>query len=348
MFGILDYLWELDYESNFEYPLQVEDFLSIVKERIKGNETHLKPINEYNYPFVIENENKCKKNGSFDDIRLLIVVKSAIKHTHRRNTIRNSWGYENRFSDVRVKRVFMVGSCENVAFDVSVKYSSKKRCQDIIDEENEHYGDIVQANFIDEYYNNTVKTMMSMKWTWRNCPTAQFIFFVDDDYYVSLKNLLKFVRNPFKYGDESSFYLNPFETPDKLPDGYDGRLYAGFVFSGSKPHRYKFSKWTVTLTEYPYSKFPPYVTAGAIVLSQASLVQMYYASLYTKHFRFDDIYVGLLAKRLNLTAFHSPYFFFWKKKYSKGDYKNVIASHGFDDSKELIIAWEQQKSLGFA
>ena len=65
-----------------------------------------------------------------------------------------------------------------------------------------------------------------------------------------------------------------------LPD--DVRLFTGFVFPRSRPHRHKSSKWFVGLDEYPYDFWPPYVTAGAYVLSREALIDMYFTSYYTK------------------------------------------------------------------
>ncbi|CAG2162220.1 unnamed protein product, partial [Oppiella nova] len=129
---------------------------------------------------------------------------------------------------------------------------------------------------------------------------------------------------------------------------FDGRLYSGYLFPQSSPLRHKTSKWFVTLEEYPYSLYPPYITAGAFVLSNTSLIDMYFASFYTKHFRFDDIYVGILAKKLSIIPKHNPNFHFWTLSYSAVTFEDVIASHGFRDSNKLLISWSQQKSLGFA
>ena len=58
---------------------------------------------------------------------------------------------------------------------------------------------------------------------------------------------------------------------------------------------FNFSKWYLTLEEYPYHLFPPYVTAGAYVLSQPALKDFYYGSYFTKRFKFDDVFLGLVS-----------------------------------------------------
>ena len=83
-------------------------------------------------------------------------------------------------------------------------------------------------------------------------------------------------------------------------------------------------------------------------MSYESLLTMYYASFYTVLFRFDDIYVGILAKRTGISPLHNPNFCFYKRTYSKTAYAYLIASHGFDDPKDLLDAWNEQRILGNA
>ena len=56
-----------------------------------------------------------------------------------------------------------------------------------------------QFTFIDEYFNNTLKTINGMRWCKENCIRSKFFLFVDDDFYVSVKNILLFLRNPSLY-----------------------------------------------------------------------------------------------------------------------------------------------------
>jgi len=310
-----------------------------------------------------------------EELRLMIVIKSALKHRSRRDVIRKTWGYDRRFADVNIRHAFVVGSCDSITLVEAEEMIGERspygrrghptsashvtgppKCQDLLDEEQELNKDIIQADFLDTYYNNTIKTMVGMKWVLDHCPTAEFVLFVDDDYYVSIKNLLKDLNNPFAATSKNMDKLNgrdaldTFDAKKFAPGGpFDGRLYMGYVFGDSAPMRHKTSKWYVPLEEYKYDKFPPYVTAGAFVLSRESLRDMFYASLYTRHFRFDDIYLGILAKRVQLKPFHNMNFHFHKKyPQTVGHYRDVIASHGFDDSHEMYKLWTDEKEAGYA
>lgn len=330
-FGVFTHLFESNFSDQFHYPYDgdIEEFV----QQLRTNATpKVPPINSYNFIFFKSCADKCK---NVEPLRLVFLVKSAPENTNRRVAIRSSWGFERRFSDVEIRTVFLLGERKN------------ELLQNKIEEEYVNFKDVVQANFTDDYYNNTYKTMMGLTWAARFCSKARFYMFVDDDYFVSTKNLLRFIRNPTGYPN----YLQPVK-PRKLQQ-YDFdldvnvRLYAGYVFK-SAPHRHRTSKWYVSLSEYPYDMWPPYVTAGAYVLSRQALLDMYYASFYTKHFKFDDIYVGLLAYKCKIEPYHCNQFYFKKLPYNPESYKYVVASHGFDDYNELMQAWTQQRSKGNA
>lgn len=83
--------------------------------------------------------------------------------------------------------------------------------------------------------------------------------------------------------------------------------------------------------------WPPYITAGAYILSREALFKMYCVSLYTKHFRFDDIYLGIVALKAQIDPFHCEEFYFHKAIYTgPQSYRYVVASHGYDNPIELL------------
>jgi hypothetical protein len=134
-----------------------------------------------------------------------------------------------RFSDVVIKTVFLLGSPDPPNADL----------QSQIKDEYDQFGDIVQGDFIDTYYNNTLKTMMGLRWAAEICPKSKFYAFFDDDYYVSTRNLLRFLRNPVNYPhyleEDVISFDNDHGSPNQrklkqlidfeLPD--DVKLYAG-------------------------------------------------------------------------------------------------------------------------
>lgn len=409
-FGAFTHLFEIPYDSKFSYPYEgdVREFVNALRNNEKPV---VDPINEHKFPYLIDNQQKCV-DVAYKSFRVVYVIKSSVENFERRSTIRKTWGFEKRFFDVPSRTIFLLGT-----------HPHDEELQAKVKIEAATYKDIVQADFIDSYYNNTIKTMMGFKWLVKYCANSKFYMFVDDDMYVSVKNVLRFVRNPANYPDylkepkkfdahkreikesdekedsddntsvyniygklaeriylfKQDLYKNTTASVNdtkqysnltirplrgetlkdsvtvnrtkrqifdfELPE--DVRLFAGFVFVSS-PHRHKSSKWYVSLSEYPYHLWPPYVTAGAYILSKEALLDMYYTSLYTKHFKFDDIFLGLVAKKAEIEPFHCEEFHFYKKDYTKFNYKYVISSHGYGDPNELVTVWNEQKALGNA
>lgn len=339
LFGVFTHIFEKDFYEDFHYPYD-GDITGFIQQLRNNEVPDVAPINDYKYKYLKDGSSKCEKDVQ---IRLVYIVKSCVSNLNRRAVIRKTWGYQKRFSDVEIRTVFILGKKNNESLQRSV------------DEESTKFDDIIQADFADTYFNNTIKTMMGFKWAVNFCANSQFYMFVDDDYYVSTKNVLLFIRHPTKYPgflEESVFSLKNLISRKtlsiydyELPP--DVRLYSGYTFN-SAPHRHITSKWQVSLEEYPYHMWPPYITAGAYVLSKESLFDMYYASFYTKHFRFDDIYVGLLAYKAKIEPFHSDHFHYYKKPYSPNNYNYTVATHGYDNPDELFRVWNEQKRLGHA
>ncbi|XP_067001874.2 beta-1,3-galactosyltransferase brn-like [Anabrus simplex] len=253
-FGAFTHIFEVDFYEHFSYPLDgdIRQYVELLKRKEQPN---VEKINVYNYSFVSTCNRKCKTSDK-ERLRLVYIIKSAPHHFDRRVAIRNSWGYERRFSDVPIRTIFVLG----VVLDNS-------HLQMEIDEERNKYGDIVQAEFVDTYFNNTIKTMMGFKWAVQFCLNSKFYMFSDDDMYISTKNVLQFIRNPTQYpeylqtpvyslkqrkkraldkGNRDYFSSFPliqrhinqvmdFELPE------DAVLFAGYVFI-SAPHRHLTSK----------------------------------------------------------------------------------------------------------
>ena len=67
----------------------------------------------------------------------------------------------------------------------------------MIASEQAKYGDVVQGNFVDHYRNLTLKNVMGLKWTGRYCADAQFVLKSDDDAFIDVAQLRRFVDRTF-------------------------------------------------------------------------------------------------------------------------------------------------------
>jgi beta-1,3-galactosyltransferase / beta-1,3-N-acetylglucosaminyltransferase len=302
-FGVTTHLFEESFIKSFVYPFD-GNVLSQCFSIRHGNTPEIEPINNRTFSYRHNNERKCYDEFGQSALvpKLMIVVKSKIDHFDRRNAIRNSWGFERRFSDVLIRTVFSLG------IDQETHDGKESALQKLVDLESSRYNDIIQFDFIDDYFNNTLKTVSGLRWCKEFCIRSKFYVFVDDDFYVSIKNILAFLRDPLSYPEnledekEQMRKISQRKLQELKPNGsvvemttrnllnlnmeltQNAKLYAGYVFN-SAPHRHKSSRWYVSLEEYKYDQWPTYVTAGVFVLSREALLEMYCVSLYTKHFR---------------------------------------------------------------
>ncbi|GAB6025182.1 hypothetical protein CHUAL_010605 [Chamberlinius hualienensis] len=273
------------------------------------------PLYNYNYGYRLTGENSCYCHAGHN-VELLILVKSACKNEANRMAIRQTWGNASRFAN-KTKLVFVLA--------LPVDGSAQKR----VEEEAAIYSDVIQGNFEDRYYNNTWKTIMAFDWVKRYCACAKFIFFVDDDFYVSVGNVLNLLKNISLRNAEVEF----------------SHLYTGHLFF-ILPVRFYFNKFHVSLEEYPYNVFPPFINAGAFIVTRHTLMAFHYASMYVKPFKLDDAFVGILAKIVNVTATHNRYFYPYRVPSSRIFYRHLIASHGFRNPQQLIDEWNRQFHFG--
>ena len=348
-FGISIKIKERDYYTEFDFPT-FGDIKPLIRDIKQGEIPTSTTFLNHNYTFSITNQESCnsakehQKNTIMkrQNIDVVIFVKSAVQNFNRRRAIRNTWGGKARLKDVRIKTFFTLGTSHDV--DIQKK----------VEEEDNKFRDLIQGDFTEAYFNNTIKTLMSFQWAYTFCDNSKFYFFVDDDYYVSIKNLLLFLKNPSKY--EEYAMIENHETRNaykndiiRQTDLYNSEkdLYAGFVCF-VPPVRDKSSKFFITFEEYQYNMFPPFINAGAYVISNKTMKKLFLASHFVKLFRFDDVYMGILVKKCGITPFHSKRFWRFREDRSIEDMNFTIASHEFHNTKELEDIWLQQVKFGNA
>ncbi|CAH1787657.1 unnamed protein product [Owenia fusiformis] len=297
--------------SEFKYPHEV-DMPKLVAAFERGKKPWVGPLNRLIHPEVSNAEDKCL-NGVFGDLHVVLVIKSAMNHFENRNMIRRTWGLEMNDLGFRTRRVFVVGVDP-----------LNQELQQQIHEENVAFHDIVQYFFKDSYWNNTIKTMLAFKWVEQYCSNAKYAFFLDDDYYVSNRNLKKFIHT--------------------VPESKRKNFIAGYIWTYARPLRQKNSKWYVTLEEYPYFYWPPYPTAGSYLVTMETIHKFNIAMLYTKYTRFDDVFIGIVAWKLGIRLTHSEHMHYYNVPYTKEAYRDTIAMHevlGMD----LWKIWNEQEKL---
>lgn len=151
-------------------------------EQITSNLNSATPVNSYDYHYL--HNPYCHLGYELANAtKLTIVVKTREDNFKRRMAIRETWGFEDQlWPDVSIRTVFSVGVSDDAFISDRVRV------------EFQMYQDIVQCDFQDTYRNNTLKTILGLNWAANNCKETDFFLFVDDDMFVSVKNLMNALK----------------------------------------------------------------------------------------------------------------------------------------------------------
>lgn len=278
--------------SDFGYPhLKFENLESI----------SLQPVNKHPYSYIHLAEKICK---GIPEIYLLTVVKSATKNFKKRHGIRHSWGHDSNSGNR--KMIFIMAFSEGT--------------QKQVDAEANLYKDIVQENFKDGYWSNTLKMEMAFNWITKFCRNARYVVFVDDDMYVNFPNTLNYLRS----------------VDEKKIDN----LYSGLVVDEPFPTRDYFNKHYVSRQAYPLDCFPPYIPSGTVFFSKAAVQKLQKAMPYIPRFHEDDVYLAMVAQKVGVTP--SKINFLIRLKDSRTDLKFIpclISDHGYSTIESFQSAY---------
>ncbi|XP_068208423.1 beta-1,3-galactosyltransferase 1-like [Palaemon carinicauda] len=218
---------------------------------------------KYESGFSVSHEELCINNGR--DLKVLVLITTAPDHEKHRTAVRQTWGHFAIRRDVVM--AFVVGRTTNA------------NIQSNIDKENEIYGDIIQANFIDHYANLTLKTVSMFEWVKTYCSESHFVLKTDDDMFINMPLLLTFIDS--KKNDRRVMY---------------GRLAKGW-----KPVRNKKSKYYIDVATYKKTKYPDFLTGPAYLFTSDIVDDIYQKALGTTFFVLEDVLVtGIVGESLRI------------------------------------------------
>ena len=217
----------------------------------------------------------CEPNKLYS---LIIVVNSAGYNFNRRNHIRSTWGtLQPQASNETLKVIFMVARSRNVTIDKLLMIESQK------------YQDILMGDFIDDYKNNTLKTIYSHYRINQACKT-NFLLKTDDDVYVNVIPLLENIK-----------YINPKSI-----------LYAGLILPSKSDRAVVRSescsssyicKWATERKVWPFEYHVKFARGLGVLLSKPALDLLVnnYKYIYGPLVHTDDPYVAYVLKRSSVS-----------------------------------------------
>ncbi|XP_074046216.1 UDP-GlcNAc:betaGal beta-1,3-N-acetylglucosaminyltransferase 7 [Macrotis lagotis] len=219
------------------------------------------------FPILMNHPEKCA-----GEVYLLVVVKSIITQHDRREAIRRTWGLERPAQGGRgaVRTLFLLGTASQEA--------ERAHYQQLLAYEDRLYGDILQWDFLDTFFNLTLKEVHFLKWQATFCPRVRFIFKGDDDVFVSPDNLLEYLA-------------------DRRPEE---DLFVGDVLSRARPIRRKDNKYYIPGPLYSKPFYPPYAGGGGFLMAGGLARRLFHASESLELYPIDDVFLGMCLQALGV------------------------------------------------
>ncbi|XP_072474685.1 UDP-GalNAc:beta-1,3-N-acetylgalactosaminyltransferase 1 [Notamacropus eugenii] len=266
-----------------------------------------KPINHSEFAFTLRERVTCSEQDPF----LVILVTSRPADVKARQAIRVTWGANKSWWGQEVLTYFLLGhpvEPEDNILALSVQ------------DESILYGDIIRQDFVDTYYNLTLKTIMAFRWVAQFCPTAKYVMKADSDVFINTGNLVNYLLT---YNQSENFF-----TGYPLIENFSNREF--------------FQKTYISYEEYPFRVFPPYCSGLGYVLSGDLVLRVYEMMAHVKPIRLEDVYVGITLSILKVDI-HLPesndLFFLYRIRFNTCKFKHLIAAHGYSP-KEIIQYWQ--------
>ena len=230
------------------------------------------------------------------------------KYFVRRQVIRRTWGEEAKNN--RMRLFFVIGLPED--YDT---------VQPVLREELASYQDLLQFNFLDNYWNITLKAIGELKWAAQHCNTSAYMVKVDDDVVVNVPMLAELVQKR------------------SLPSGITGLQHHILA------HREPDHKWYMPPRVYHHENYE-FLMGFGYVLSMDRLKQMLtalttYPGLVVD---IDDVFLtGLIADHGGVER-HNSFRFRFLCSLDVCAMERSLMTHGCSDpksSEQLYRLWKQ-------
>lgn len=64
-----------------------------------------------------------------------------------------------------------------------------------LEEEGRTYRDIIQEDFLDTYFNLTLKSILALKWVTQHCTGLEYFMKADDDVFINVPKLMSYLND---------------------------------------------------------------------------------------------------------------------------------------------------------
>lgn len=310
--------------------------MEIVKKNLEKLPTEIQHfitnMQKRNYPVLLQPRGVCgaQAKNETEPPLILLAIKSSELNFKNRKAIRETWGQTGwvqgqkiNSSDEKlvggfVRRVFLLGKESSADLGVDIG--------NVLRTEHRHFGDILQWDFKDTFFNLTLKDVLFWSWFSHHCGQTRFILKGDDDVFVNTPKLITYLHNQLNKPQVSSTLEN---------------FMIGDVIVAAQPNRDKRSKYFIPPSFYK-GGYPVYAGGGGVVYSGLLARRLLNISQTVHLFPIDDIYVGMCMVLLNSHPLHHPAFLTFDRSDKEEDepcsYHTILLVHK-RTPEQLVALW---------
>jgi beta-1,3-galactosyltransferase 1 len=243
--------------------------------RLKHDDHNEEGVKEEDDPFSRNNLVQFKPLH-----RLLIGVMSKTTNYYARMAIRTTWALFARDFGARV--LFVLGC------DPTPEVNQRIQAED------NEYGDILQLDFVDHYYNLTLKSLALLAFAQDHCSQAENVFKIDDDVLPNWPMLLRDWKQ----------LLDP--TNPNQDENEDDRdrisVHRNYLLCNEHaeigPIRDPNNKWYAPHALYNRQLYPSYCAGPIYMLSKNAITSLMKVLPSTELFYLEDVFVtGILREK---------------------------------------------------
>lgn len=238
----------------------------------------------------------CKSN-----IKLLIIVTSAVSNVNAREAIRQTWGSEKTVLGQDISILFFLGNSLNPSM------------QDAILAESYKYDDIIQEKFIDSYYNLTLKSALAVKLIAHSCiGKVEYLLKIDDDMFLQTTKLVELI----------------------IARNTSTNVLIGKMTCDANPIKDPFSKWYCPSYMFNKTYYPNFLSGTGYLMSVDVTEKLIAAAIRTPMIHLEDVYLtGICAENAAVFPAHDSRFTSAMLYDEPCIFKDLITMHQFSPER---------------
>ncbi|KAH8331236.1 hypothetical protein KR067_013085, partial [Drosophila pandora] len=224
-----------------------------------------------------------------------------------------------------VRVVFIVGRHQRTTRNNRATITKLRKESDL-------YNDVIQEDFVDNFQNLTLKSVMALKHFNKKCfDTSAYFLKADDDSFVNVPNLIHILL-----GGTLPTYRPHHKMQFRLTA--TSGVFLGHKLSDIKPIRKMCNKFFVPRYIYPDPVFPRYLSGSGYLLSRDVARRLFEVAWHTEIIPLEDVFItGLCSLKAQVNPVHSPLFSI-RKVQDNCDFRENIIQHYLRDPK-IKIEW---------